>query len=127
MDAACLGTRSFFLVSSDSASVQRETKHRLVAPLLHAEAMQKDQHEVYYVLSQAQKRRQEELHSLQHTSDTWPTSSLLMKRDRGPKEVSLTEMRPDIAREKIKFPNPHGKITFTQENKSKAEYKQENE
>lgn len=88
---ACLGTRSFFLVSSDSASAQRETKHCLVAHLLCAKAMQKDQHEVF-CLSPAQKRRQEELHSLQHTSDTESTSSLLMRRDRGPKEVCLTEM-----------------------------------
>lgn len=91
MDAAPLGIRSFFLVSSDNASVQRETKHCLVAHLRHAEAMQKDQHEVYYVLSPAQKKREEELHSLQHTSDTWPTSALLMKRDRGPQEACLTE------------------------------------
>lgn len=64
VDAAPLGTRSFFLVSSDNASVQRETKHCLVAHLLCAEAMQKDQHEVYYVLSPAPNKREEELHSL---------------------------------------------------------------
>lgn len=79
-------------MSSDSASVKRETKHCLVAPLLHAEAMQKDQHEVYYVLSPAQKRRQEELHSFQHTSDTW-AHFISPDEERGPKEVSLTEMQ----------------------------------
>lgn len=55
-----------------------------------------------------------------------PTSSLPMKREAQRKCPSL-RCRPDIAREKIKFPNPHGNITFTQENKSKAEYKQEKE
>lgn len=35
--------------------------------------------------------------------------------------------KPNIAREKRKPPNPHGKIIFTQENKSKADYKQEKE
>lgn len=59
MGAARLGTRCFFLVSSDSASVQKETKHCFVAHLLHAEAMQKDQHEVFCVLSPAQKKARE--------------------------------------------------------------------
>lgn len=68
-----LVTRSFLLVSSDSASIGRETKQCSATHLFHAKAMQKDQHEVHHVLHPAQKCSevwQEELHSLQHTSDT---------------------------------------------------------